>query len=148
MLDRELFRIVVANAPLVSIDLVVENAKGEILLGLRKNRPAKDSWFVPGGRVRKGESLDGAFRRLAQEELGQAFERSDAELLGLYEHFYEDSVFGSQPATHYVVLAHRVHVADLGKLPEDQHSRYRWWTPEAMRESADVHENTRAYVSE
>ena len=151
------FRTVVAAMPLVSIDLVVENAAGEILLGERRNRPAQGFWFVPGGRIRKNETLDAAFRRLTEAELGQVFERGQAVLLGVYEHFYCDSVFGAAdatdprgaPDTHYVVLAYRLRVTDSAVLnpPETQHGRYRWWRPADMRESAAVHGNTRAYAS-
>ena len=77
-LPLETFQLVVASTPLVSIDLVVENAHGELLLGLRNNRPAQGSWFVPGGRVLKNESLDDAFVRLARDELGVDVSRSSA----------------------------------------------------------------------
>ena len=69
-LDLPTFNTVVASTPLVAIDLVVMKPGGETLLGLRVNRPAYGFWFVPGGRVQKNESLDSAFRRLTQEELG------------------------------------------------------------------------------
>lgn len=61
MLNHDEFRQVVQNTPLFAIDLVVLNGKNEILLGLRKNPPAQGYWFVPGGRVFKGESLDDGF---------------------------------------------------------------------------------------
>ena len=63
-LDTELFKSVVANTPLISVDLIVRNPQGQILLGLRVNRPAQGYWFVPGGRVRKDERLADAFTRL------------------------------------------------------------------------------------
>ena len=39
-LDLPTFNVVVASTPLVAIDLVVKNSRGEALLGLRLNRPA------------------------------------------------------------------------------------------------------------
>ncbi len=148
--DRE-FRLVVESTPLVSIDLLLQNAAGQILLGLRRNRPAQGCWFVPGGRVLKDETLDAAFRRLAHAELGTPLERSQARLLGVYEHFYSDSVFGSgetNPGTHYVVLGYQLKISepDLQDLPQSQHEKYRWWSSTDMRASAMVHENTRAYL--
>jgi colanic acid biosynthesis protein WcaH len=62
-LEKDTFKTVIASTPLVSIDLVVTNQNGEALLGKRLNRPAKDFWFVPGGRILKEESLAAAFRR-------------------------------------------------------------------------------------
>ena len=40
---------VIKNAPLVSIDIIVKNKDGKILLGFRNNEPAKNTWFIPGG---------------------------------------------------------------------------------------------------
>ena len=151
-LTGETFRTVVASTPLVSIDLVVQNAQGEILLGQRLNRPARGFWFVPGGRIMKNETLDAAFRRLTATELGERFERSHARLLGVYEHFYADSVFGAgeaDPDTHYVVLGYHLVLAEGRDLepPRGQHDRYRWWSRDEMQDSAAVHANTRAYLN-
>lgn len=151
-LNAETFRTVVASTPLVSIDLVVENAEGEILLGQRLNRPAQGFWFVPGGRIQKNESLDAAFRRLTLGELGLAFERCQARLLDVYEHFYADSVFGAaevDPDTHYVVLGYYLRLPAGVTLvpPADQHDRYRWWPMAEMQASAEVHANSRSYLA-
>ena len=45
MLELEMFKAVIASTPLVSIDLIVMNSQGEILMGLRNNRPAQGYWF-------------------------------------------------------------------------------------------------------
>lgn len=150
-LTPEAFHTVVASTPLVSIDLVVQNTRGQILLGQRLNRPAQGFWFVPGGRILKNESLDDAFVRLTKVELGQCFERIEARLLGVYEHFYADSVFGAGQEfadTHYVVLGYLLVVDDeqLSNPPQDQHGQYHWWEVGQLLVSAQVHDNTRAYL--
>lgn len=148
-LEADAFRTVVASTPLVSIDLVVRNQRGEILLGQRLNRPAQGSWFVPGGRIYKNEKLDAAFLRLTETELGQAFSRGSASLLGIFEHFYRDSVFGDTPDTHYVVVAYELALPPDCELqpPSIQHDSYRWWPKPEMLASQDVHLHTRAYVA-
>lgn len=147
-LPADTFKTVVASTPLVSIDLLVRNAAGELLLGERLNRPAQGSWFAPGGRILKNESLDTAFERLTQEELGQAFQRGQSRLLGVYEHFYDDSVFGDAPDTHYVVIAYALDLGAAHRLqpPSVQHGRYRWWPIEQMRDEPRIHRNTRDYL--
>lgn len=150
-LSADDFRTVVQSTPLVSIDLVVENAAGEILLGERLNRPAQGFWFVPGGRIVKNESLDVAFHRLTEAELGTAFARARARLLGVYEHFYRDSVFGPAgegPDTHYVVLGYHLRLDPAERLdpPRQQHGLYRWWPKAEMQASPAVHDNSRAYL--
>ena len=56
--------------PLVSVDLVVVNDKGQVLIGLRRNAPAKNWWFTPGSSVRKCEPFTHALERVAKWELG------------------------------------------------------------------------------
>src|SRR5437868_255390 len=87
-LERHDFAQIVRLTPLVSIDLVVLSPEGKVLVGKRKHEPAKDVFFVPGGRITKNESLDAAFVRVAQEELGLAAKRQQARFIGVYEHFY------------------------------------------------------------
>lgn len=153
LLDEATFRTVLAATPLVSIDLVVRRGDGKILLGLRNNRPAQGFWFVPGGRIRKGETLDVAFARLTRAELGVEIARSDCRLLGVYEHLYEDSVFGvgdGAPSTHYVVLGYAVPCTDAlaAHLPLEQHARYAWFEPAEVLSTAAVHPNTKAYIQD
>ena len=64
---------IVSQVPIVSIDLVVLCDDG-VLLGKRENEPAKGEWFVPGGRVRKSETLVEAVDRVGQQELGTEVE--------------------------------------------------------------------------
>lgn len=146
-LDKQTFTQVIDSTPLISIDLVVENSHGQILLGLRNNRPAQGYWFVPGGRIRKNESLDSAFERLCNEELGLGITRSQAQCLGPFEHFYDDCVFGDEVSTHYVVIGYRV-VADilLDTLPEMQHNQYRWFNKADMLGDDTVHVHSKWYV--
>lgn len=50
---KERFRTVIASTPLVSIDIVISDLAGRILMGKRRNDPAKGTWFVPGGGYSK-----------------------------------------------------------------------------------------------
>ncbi len=52
---------VIEYAPLVSIDLIVRSRKNDLLMGLRRNRPAQGCWFVPGGAIKKNETVHMAF---------------------------------------------------------------------------------------
>lgn len=146
-LDHDIFRCVVQNAPLVSIDLLVRDRRGRYLLGRRKNRPAQGAWFVPGGRVRKDETLDAAFLRLTETELGHRVARAAAELAGIYEHLYDDNFAGTDFNTHYIVLAHTLPELDLDELtlPLVQHDEYRFQTREELLRAPEVHRYTKLY---
>jgi colanic acid biosynthesis protein WcaH len=146
-LEPEDFATVIRLTPLISIDLIVHSPEGRVLLGRRKNEPAKNYLFVPGGRIGKGETIASAFERLTHDELGMTVSLHDASFLGVFEHFYETNRF-EQPGfgTHYVVLAYELRVAlDNASLPAEQHGEYVWLTPREILDSAEVHENTRAY---
>jgi colanic acid biosynthesis protein WcaH len=150
LLDAHAFAGVVAAVPLISIDLIAEDERGEVLLGLRRNPPARDCWFVPGGRIRKGETLDAAFARICCDELGQAFTRQQARFLDVFEHFYDTNFRGTAGATtHYVVHAYRLRVQrDALRLPAQQHSHYAWIAPADAAQRMDVHPYTRAYFKQ
>jgi colanic acid biosynthesis protein WcaH len=127
LLSLEEYRTAVTLKPLASIDLVVRNPAGHFLLGYRTNAPAKHTWFVPGGSIRKNEKLDQAFTRLTSNELGLELQRREAKFLGVFEHLYPDSYFGSSPDTHYVVLAHLLELdLDLLSAP-DVHLHTKWY---------------------
>lgn len=63
---------VVRKIPILCVDGVIRNEKGQYLLVKRKNEPFKGQWWVPRGRVLKGETIEEAFRRKMMEELGIA----------------------------------------------------------------------------
>jgi colanic acid biosynthesis protein WcaH len=146
-LDKELFSTVIKSTPLVSIDLVVKNKQGQTLLGQRLNRPAKGFWFVPGGRILKDEALAAAFKRLTLEELGKEFNIEQASLLGPYDHFYDDNVFGDEFSTHYVAIAYVLVIDhELNHLPVGiQHGTYQWFDIASLASNEQVHINTKNY---
>ena len=145
-LNEETFKCVVKHAPLVSIDLIVENEKGEILLGRRKNRPAKNLLFVPGGRILKGETISEAFNRITLSELGKKISVSAARFIGVFEHFYDDSFFGNNVSTHYIVLAYKIiNISSNLDLPKSQHIEYLWLSTESILGREDVHPYAKDY---
>lgn len=150
-IPREDFLHVVRHAPLVSVDLIVENPDGEVLLGLRENEPARGTWFVPGGVVRKGERLAAAVARVMRDELGVRIDPGGADgvaFLGAFEHLYDTNFAGIEGVgTHYVVLAHRVRLPrDTALTADAQHGRLRWWRWAEAVASPAVHPYTKAYA--
>lgn len=142
------FKGVISNSPMFSVDLVVLY-DGKVLLGRRVNRPARDYWFVPGGRVRKNESISAAVNRLSHGELGVILNLNDADTLGVFEHFYDDCFFGEGVSTHYVAYGLCVEKAvDLQCLPEGQHGAYKWWGLSEALASEHVHHFTKLYLNQ
>ena len=140
-LSGQQFFEVVKNTPLVAIDLLVKNTEGRILLGFRTNDPARDFWFVPGGRIRKEESLDVAFQRIVHEELGIGYNREQARFFGVSENIY-DTNFLNIPGvgTHYINLVYEMTLPEMpGSLPASQHQQYRWFTRAEALQEPQVH---------
>ncbi|MBN2611022.1 MAG: GDP-mannose mannosyl hydrolase [Bacteroidales bacterium] len=150
MLDYSTFKTVVKNTPLISIDLIVYNALHKILLGWRVNSPARDTWFVPGGRINKNETVAQAFSRITAAELGKEFHISAAQFMGVYEHIYPKENFtGSNDFdTHYIVLGFRIDLTEnLNNLPPQQHKNYKWADVKEILNDCDVHQNVKNYFN-
>ena len=145
MLSTSDFKQIIKNTPLISIDLIIENSKGEILLGKRLNAPAKGYWFVPGGRIFKDERMDNAFRRTTKNEIGIELERKEVEFIGVYEHFYDNNVFNEEFSTHYIVLAHQFKIDEKKIKLNNQHETYKWFKIDELLLDRNVHKYTKEY---
>lgn len=148
-MNSESFLEVIESTPLVSIDIILKNLSGEYLLGKRTNRPAQGFWFVPGGRIRKNETLQAAMSRISLTELGIEILIEHCNLIGAFDHIYTDNFQGKSGInTHYVALGYNVDLPANQPLHFDsQHSEVRWWPRSQLLESNLVHENTKAYFN-
>lgn len=118
------------------------------VLGYRINSPAKNSYFVPGGRVYKGETINSAMTRIMDTEFG--CQLSDVVFHGIYEHYYtNDNSFNiSDVDTHIIVLAFRAKIPDNMKDHinlKEQHSSIIWLTPDEILQHKNVHLYTKYY---
>lgn len=68
--------------PLITVDGIILNENGKILLIKRKNNPFKDLWALPGGFVEYGEKVEDAVLREIKEETGLDVEI--VKLFGVY----------------------------------------------------------------
>jgi colanic acid biosynthesis protein WcaH len=148
MLEKDAFKTVVKNTPLVSIDLCIV-WDGKILLGKRKNEPLKGFFFTPGGRILKNEAHLDCLKRVARSELGLIVDDlKQAELMGAYDHFYENSVFGEEVSTHYVNLPYYVYFDKRPELmPDDQHDTLEWFDLSKVANGNEFHIYIKSYAS-
>jgi len=70
------------KTPLLTVDCVVLNPRGEVLLIQRRNEPFKGHYALPGGFVDIGETVEDACRRELLEETGVKAGR--LKLVGVY----------------------------------------------------------------
>jgi len=131
---------IISNVPIVSVDLLVRY-DGGLLMGKRTNEPAKGYWFVPGGRVKKGETRHEAVNRIAEQELGLSVEI--VECLGAFEHMYDTSDVEGIETKHYLANGYVVDVVGGQIQTDDQHEALQVFhsPPEPL------HPNVRAYLT-
>jgi len=147
MLDTQTFKAVIENTPLVSIDLCLV-CDGQILLGKRNNEPLKGEWFTPGGRIYKNETWQKALLRIIEAELGLCdITAKDFSLMGIWDHFYSNSVVDEHISTHYVNLPH---YADFQSRPpisiDDQHGEFQWFDLSSIANHKKFHPYIRNYA--
>jgi len=68
-IPQELYNQILREVPIACVDIAIV-AGGSILLVRRQDAPAAGQWWVPGGRVLKGEKMKETARRKAREEVG------------------------------------------------------------------------------
>ncbi|MBO6989141.1 MAG: NUDIX domain-containing protein [Prochlorococcus marinus XMU1422] len=140
------------NSIVVTIDLCIVDEK-RLLLGKRLNPPAKDFYFVPGGRIRKGENIKVALTRILKNETGQSIIKEREEnikFLGVYEHFYEENFLGNKRyKSQYIVLSYFLPVICLSEFNKDvfnnQHSDYIWQNYQDPTLNMKIHNYTKNY---
>ena len=145
-IPKEEYVDVIKKTQIISTDLVIFNPDGQVLLGKRNNEPAKNTWFVPGGRVRKFETIDDAVKRITHGELGNQLKKTSD--VGVYHHTYSNNFANNDHGTHYIVFAVNILLDDMKNItitPDDQHSELMWWNVEDILKSTDVHIYTKNY---
>lgn len=146
-LPLECFKNVVRDSVLLALDLLIINSQSQVLLGKRNNPPAKDWFFVPGGRVYKEERLADALARISLAEIGVDLSQEAASLYGVYDHFYPDNHFGDTSfGTHYAVIACLFsNCPIIGRPADEQHEQFQCMTVPELLIHPRVHAYTRNY---
>jgi colanic acid biosynthesis protein WcaH len=100
--------------PIVSVEAVI--VLDDSLLFLRRNnQPAKGEWWFPGGRIRKGESLEQALHREVKEETG--LEISSYKLINVYSRVF--------PERHDIAVAYLCRCKEGTIMLSNEHSEYK-----------------------
>ena len=69
LLPEKLYKRFTRSLPLFCVDIIAKSDKG-IILGKRKNEPAKGQYWLPGGRLHFRESFEDCAKRKMKEETG------------------------------------------------------------------------------
>lgn len=101
--------------PIPTVDAII-TFQGRFLLLKRVNPPVKGEWWLPGGRVRKGESLEEAVRREVREETGLTCRI--IRQVGVINHIF--------PECHTISIYFLVEAESSKVTLNEEHSAYRW----------------------
>lgn len=111
---------ILKNLPILCVDVIVRNTKGEYLLVKRVNEPKKGKWWVIGGRVLKGESLAQAAKRKVKEETGQRIRYVDP--IGYFELIYGANPFGLSFKYHSISVVFTTVIEGMDPVRLDRQS--------------------------
>lgn len=89
-IEQDEYEKIARQIPIICVDIVIRDRTGRYLIIKRENPPLKGQWWVPGGRIRKQETILYACMRVARAEL-------DCQLTGIRPiGFYEDIFTGEE----------------------------------------------------
>ena len=145
LLDSATFQTVIESTPLVSIDLCVVRDR-KILLGLRNNEPLAGRWFTPGGRLLKNEPWQQGLERIALAELGLSHSAKQCQLMGVWDHFYDNSAVSEQISTHYVNCRMCCTLMTILTLQSIQHTAIGWFDLAEVSRSEEHHKYMNRYA--
>ena len=68
-ISPDLYHQIITHIPIACVDIAIISNRS-VLLVKRNDEPAKGQWWLPGGRVYKGEMMRDTAKRKALEEVG------------------------------------------------------------------------------
>lgn len=114
--------------PRVTVDAVVRDRAGRILLVRRRREPFQDTWAMPGGFCEWGETTEQCCARETAEETGVTV--AVGALLGVY------SDPGRDPRGHTVTVVYAARPLRGRAKGADDAAEARWFSPKEVRELA------------
>jgi len=90
LIPSDLYEKIHMAMPMACVDIIITNINS-FLLAKRKNKPAKNQWWFPGGRILKNETLAEAVARKSFEETGLKVEIINR--IGVEETIFPDGPF-------------------------------------------------------
>ena len=119
-----LYKKIHMSIPMACVDIIITNGNSFLLIK-RKNKPAQNQWWFPGGRIFKNETLTEAVARKSFEETGLNIKIINR--IGVEETIFPDGPFNSSTHTINVVYLTRATNHKEIKMDE-QSSEYKWFS--------------------
>ena len=117
-LGKELFVFISSLTPIVNVDLLVYNSKGQFILSRRNDAHCGNGWHVPGGCIRFKESVESRIRKVAEAELNLIDFQFDKEPLKIFEiicNAHRD-ISNQDERAHFITLVYKCYAPDSYKI--------------------------------
>ena len=117
-LGDELFLAISSLIPIVNVDLLVYNTKGQFLLSKRDDPYCGNGWHVPGGCIRFKETCEERIQKVALNELGiskLSFEKEPIKVFEIIEH-EQRPIENQNERAHFITLVYKCFVDDSYKI--------------------------------
>ena len=136
-IPKDIYQKIHFSVPIACIDVVIVK-NNKILLCKRTNKPAQGEFWLPGGRVYKGETLAEAVSRKTLQETD--LQTQKIKKIGIDETMFEDGPFGS--STHTINVIYLVTTKKGEVINDLQHDEYLW----ADLKTKNLHPYVRKYM--
>lgn len=113
-LGKELFLQVSSLVPIVNVDLLVYNEKGQFLLTWRDDPHCGTGWHIPGGCIRFKETCAARIEKVAELELGIKhilFEKEPIKVFEIINHEHRD-IDNQNERSHFITLVYKCYVPE------------------------------------
>lgn len=112
-LGEELFLTVSSLVPIVNVDLLVFNEKGQFILTWRDDPYCGKGWHVPGGCIRFKENCADRIRKVAQKELGIQDIKFDQEPIKVFEIINREcrDIENQNERGHFITLVYKCYAS-------------------------------------
>lgn len=132
-IGEDLFLFVSSLTPIVNVDLLVYNSKGQFLLSFRDDRHCGRGWHIPGGCVRLRETIDERIKAVACTELhldNIAYEKQPIKIFEIICN-EERQIDCQDERSHFITLVYKCYVPDSyqinNMMKENEAGFLRWF---------------------
>ncbi len=120
MIPTKQYKRILEVMPLLCVDVVIRNPRGEYLLVKRTDEPLKGHWWVVGGRVHKYETLKQAVIRKVKQEISLSI--SKIRPIGYYEETFKNNSIKLNTRLHAISVVFAVTISNNVKIRLDNQS--------------------------
>lgn len=121
-LGKDLFLMVSSLVPIVNVDLLVYNGKGQFLLTWRDDSHCGCGWHIPGGCIRFKETCEDRIRKVAQKELGIPDIKFDKEPIKVFEIITQEQrdIENQNERAHFITLVYKCYAPESFSIDDQK----------------------------